>query len=481
MASVTNIKIPYAQEGIVRAAEISDVMRVSGSCQLAINFNFDSIGAIQTRAGMTQYIPAAGGEIISFGAYSQNASSVRRLLYQVGSTVYSYNPVTNVSTSVRSLSSSNKGRYAQFTDLMYMINGVSGGDNIQSFNGTTFSSSNIGALTKGDFIEVYEGRLWVGDQAADKLYYTDIIDISQTITGGTEFLFKLAYSNGQKMTALKTVPRSLLMFRTDSIYRIYSGGDNASADSYPVSSKVGTYSQESVVQTKQGLLFHHPTGIYKYNFDSEPIEVSRRISDVIAAIDRSMYEKIHGWEDGNHAYWFVGDLDLPEGTFPNCTIRYTINTELWTIYSSKDKLTASVVFDDANDILEIVGVGTTGITAKYGEGKTDLGKDIICEYITGNYSVTDTFASAKQFDKMAVAHTNAAGFGLDYKIDKMRPNEWHSMGSLDERFVTILPSQDGLTFNQISLRLKGVINGDPAYIYGIETLNADDEGYKSES
>ena len=80
------------------------------------------------------------------------------------------------------------------------------------------------------------------------------------------FIEKFSPQDGESITGLIRVPRALLLFKQNHIYRIYSA---TNIDPYPAYN-VGTYSQESIVQTKDGVYFHHPSGFYHFSYDSQP-------------------------------------------------------------------------------------------------------------------------------------------------------------------------------------------------------------------
>lgn len=473
-----NIRIAFWGEGLVRSAETAETVAMENSVQMSVNWNFDSTGAAQTRPGVTEYVSAFGNPIISFGQFAPNASSTRYLLVQVGNEVYKV--VGGVSTLVRTLSSSNKARFKQFAEYTYMVNGTTGGDALQSFDGTTFGTTNVASLPKGDFIETFENRLVVADVEHDDIYFTDVVQPNGTLTGGgTNPLHKLSPGNGQKITALKTVPRALIVFKENSIYRIYSlDPDNPSIDGYPAYN-VGTYSSESIVEAKDGLYFHHSSGFYKFNFDGQPIEISRRISDIVRNISRTNYENIRGWSDDNHIYWSVGDLSLPDRTITNAVVRYTINSEVWTVYSHQSPVTAAIVFDDGTNIVPLIGYKNTGIPAKYNVGNDDCGDPIFCDLVLRKFIFTDCYAKLKQIDKINVIHTNGGGLNVAYQRDKDVANEWQPIGKLDADFVSLISLPNALSFNQLAFRLFGDATGTPIYLMGIEIMKLTEEGYKN--
>ena len=67
LQSIDSIKIPYATEGVIRTAALDDTIAPEDSVQLAVNMNFDRVGALQTRPGVTSYADDLAGEIKSFG------------------------------------------------------------------------------------------------------------------------------------------------------------------------------------------------------------------------------------------------------------------------------------------------------------------------------------------------------------------------------------------------------------------------------
>ncbi len=141
-----------------------------------------------------------------------------------------------------------------------MVNGV---DALQCSSGSTFSAE-VGfvpatVMPVGHFIQAgFDGRLWIGNKDTDALYFSDIVQFAvpstYTITyTATNFIETLSSQDGESMTGLFRVPRALLVFKQNHIYRVYN---SENIDPYPAYN-VGTYSQESIVQAKDGLYFHH--------------------------------------------------------------------------------------------------------------------------------------------------------------------------------------------------------------------------------
>lgn len=482
MATTKDIKLPYPTEGVIRSAQLNDTVAPENAIELAVNMNFDRIGAIQTRLGISTYASALAGAIIAFGTLSIQATAVRRLLAQVADDIFSWDGATW--TTVRGLSGSTKARFSQFLNLTFMVNGnstIAGTDNPASFDGTTFGTTNVPAsLPKGDYIQAgFEGRIWVADKALDRLYYTDIVQpvgAGYVITANTpcDFIEKFSPQDGQSITGLFRIQKALLVFKQNNIYRVYGA---SSVDPYPAY-YVGTYSQESIVQAKDGIYFHHSSGFYKFAYDSQPIEISRRVKDFVDNIQRSNYENVVGIFDGKDAVeWAVGSVTVSGVTFSNCIMRYTISTQVWTIYDvNTESPKAMVLYDDGTNIIPVVGTGT-GKVGKLNDGNTDFGLPIIWEFITGWVSFIEQWSHVKDLSGMAVYTQNGAGATVQFQKDKQTENEWTDVGTLKQEFMSLFPNMNTNDFNKICFRIKGQSIGDPIIYEGMEFLALQDKGY----
>ncbi len=259
-----------------------------------------------------------------------------------------------------------KARFAQFLNYIWMVNGnATIGDPVMTSSGGNFGTDLVPAgFPPGDYIQAgFEGRVWVADKLYDVVYFTDIVQFTPpdlytlTYDADLNFIKNFSPQNGQRITGLFTTPRALLLFKQDTIYRIYGA---FSVDAYPAYN-VGTYSQESIVQTKNGLYFHHSSGFYQFAYDSQPVEISRRVIDFIQAIPRDYYPEVKGIYNGLDAVeWHVGPLTVEGVYYESCVMRYTISTQVWTIYDYPgNEITALILYDDGSRINMIVGATQT--------------------------------------------------------------------------------------------------------------------------
>lgn len=482
------VKIPQPKEGIIRGAALDDMISDEKSLEMSLNFQYDSIGRATARNGLSVVYEAqvaAGGSnptntatrIRTMGTYNKNASTTdNRLLTAIyygtsgNHTVGAWNPASPgapVTTSTLSgVTATAKVRFAQFVDYTYIVSG-NAGDVVKTYNvASGFGTSNTGSLQKGDFIETYGGRIWIANQANDRIYYSDVVSSTGVISGGTSYLGTLSPQDGEQITALKRFPKALLVFKENHIFRIYS---TDSADSYPCAN-VGTFSSESVIDTKDGLYFHHSSGFYKFVADQPPVEISQRIKDFVQAIPRASYGDIFAWVEDDKIHWYVGDVTIGDITYSNCACVYTISKEVWSIYSFRRVLSSAVSFDDDTAIRPLVAgylpalqdlnspYASTGPWMRIyqsGVGVTDDGSEIPFEIITRWAGYTAMPSKIKSFGMIAVQHENMAGTTVQYQIDNNGENTWEDIGRLTEDYISELPLKFPREFRRARLRLSG--------------------------
>lgn len=448
--------------GVLREFSVDEVSSPANSLQEAVNLNFDAIGAVQLRPGWT----LLGGNVSAGNCnglhyFVDNAFAVPRLLAGFGSSIFAYNG-TNWLSALSGLSGS-RYRFTNFLNLAYVVDG-NANDIVRTYNGTTFGTTNVASLPKGDFIENYRDVVWVADSATDKLYYSDVVNSNQTLTGGTNFI-QIAPQDGSKITGLKKYPQALLVFKYDFIYRVFSTG---STDPDPAIFR-GTYSQESIVKTKNGLYYHHPSGFYQFVIDGEQVEISRPVQDFVKNISRANYTKIVGWDDGDHVMWSVGSVTISGVTFVNVVLRYTISTQVWTIYSYPEQVLAASIYDDGTaNYIQTVG-GTAGSVYQYDTGKTDNGSVINYSLITHPFYITGLKSIPKRISQLAALSENATGAFVEYQIDDWLPDVWAPIGTINVA-VACEFNFETEEFKRIRFRISGSSSGDIFRFRGWEIL-----------
>jgi len=385
-------------------------------------------------------------------------------------------PVSGTWTSRRSgLAEVSKPRFSQFLNYIWMVNGnkAIGGDPVATSDGGAFGNDLVpDEFPPGDFIHAgFEGRVWVVDKTASIVYYTDIIQFtppdvySLTFDINVNFITSVSPQTGESFTALHRVPRALLLFTQNNIFRIYGA---TSLDAYPAYN-VGTFSQESIIETKTGIFFHHSSGFYQFDYGSQPVEISRKIIDFVKAIPRSYYGDVKGVYDGfDTVQWYVGPVTVEGVVFSNCALRYTISTQVWTIYDYKNNnITAEILYDNGVTQAHLIGT-VAGKIGALDTGKTDFGEPFYYEYIDRWRSFTDMYYKTKALNGVNLYSENAAGANISYQIQKSGPNAWKHLATVDERNNALFPTEGTDDFDVLRLRVAGNTKGEQVVIHGME-------------
>src|SRR3990167_196398 len=342
---------PIGVYGVIRPASVDDFIVPDGAVTEVQNFKFDRVGAATLRAGITTL-----GATISTGATSsygypvwglhnsQNGSIFAVISVNGSSRVYVYNGSTWAS-SLTGGTANVKTRFVEAGGRTVVLNfGLS----TNGYSSIRFLTVNDSWVTTGNpinpqaitdqlagspqpqFGEYYKSRIYLAggntngtNINSSRLLFSSVITSSGNFTWSpsTDFV-DINPNDGESITALKRFSLELLIFKPNYIYRFRT----SCVDPDPLV-KVGTRSQESVVEGKRGLYFHHDTGFYRYS-GGYPEEISRPIADIVDAIPFGQRDDVGAWKDSDHIYWtLAGDITVtgPKGaiTIKRAVVRYT--------------------------------------------------------------------------------------------------------------------------------------------------------------
>lgn len=431
---------------------------------------------------------AFAGSDVCFYIYGAIVGGVKRLFAQIGNgyLVWDQSTWTNLGSEGNPIT---KARWAQFLNRMWRVNGTNNSP-VETSNGGNFDTTLVPAdFPSGDFISAgFEGRVWVAQAPNDVIWYTDIVQFTPpntyalTFDEDVNFIKNFSPQDGESITGLYRVPRALLVFKQNHIYRIYGA---TSVDAYPAYN-VGTYSQESIIQAKDGVYFHHSSGFYQFNYDGQPTEISRRIIDFIQAIPASQYPLIVGlWNGFDAIEWAIGSVTVEGVTYTNCVVRYTISTQVWTIYDYRaPAINSMVVYDDGTNINNLIGTITSTQTAgrltvigKLDSGYLDFTNDIYYEYIDRWRTYTDVYAKSQSISGLNIYNENASGANIFFQKQKSGVNVWEELGTVDENASCLFPNAQTDDFNAGRLRISGVTKGVQVVFHGLEVLSVNVKGF----
>lgn len=474
--------------GIIREAEVDSGLIPEGAVTEAINFHFDRKGAATVRSGLT----TLGGTILTgkpcAGLHNaQSRTAIVAFSNGGSSAIYSFSG-SSWGLSVTEGTASVRVRFVDFGSYTIMPN----------FNYNTYSSMRFwGAGADGasywkttgnpinpqnmwgynpQFLEVYKSRMYAsGDPSyPSRLFFSSVISSAGNITWtpSTDYV-DINPGDGEDNTALKRFSLELLFFKPSYIYRFRT----SSVDPDPLI-KIGTRSHESIVEGKRGLYFHHDSGFYKYT-GSYPTEISRPISDIVAAIPYSQFSDIVGWNDSDHIYWSVGNLTISEtkgnSTWKNVVLRYTESSEVWTILSYGQDIRRAIIYNNGTTVSRIIGTDH-GVVATFDSGNTDFGEPIKYRLRTKWYE-WGGISNRKVIQELLAICEKAQAMEMMYQIDE--DTTWFSIGQI-KRFITYFPNL-AINFNRIKFQITGVSRFESPIFRGLEIFKGINEGVISTS
>lgn len=440
----------------------------------SINYNFDVIGEMTLRPGSTQLGESlAASPILGLYNFLDSGAGTNNRLIAVNGTVAYYLSGSTWTSKRAALTPGSKARFSTLLDFVFMVNGT---DPTAVWDGNPANSFDVtgNALNApiGKFIENFRARMWIAGNPTypDRVYYstlpaaisTPVITWDTNVTTGQ--WIDVSPSDGENITALHRTKSALLVFKNNHLYRIYS---ILQADP-DANFNVGTYSQESVVETKNGVYFHHPTGFFRY--DGGVTEISRPIIDIVKAITLENYYKIASWveTDGDHICWSVGDVTVRGIQYRNLVVRYTISTQVWTHYSYPTQFLVANTYNNGSNLVIVAG-NATGKVVTMNSGTTDDGTEIIYSIMHPFLQLDGLTSTEKIINTMFVMHRGMTGANVNYQIPGDKESDF-------TKKIGQIKSED-TGFNnlnargrKIRFRVTGSSKGQPITYEGLEVL-----------
>lgn len=455
--------------GIMHENIVDEFKVPTNSVNEAINVHFDVMGAVQSRQGTTQLGDTLTGNILGLHQFLDEGTGTDDQIVVVNGTVLRNLVGSTWTSKLTGLTSGSKARFTNFTDRMLMVNGQqapAGWDG----SGSAFDTTNLVSAPTGNFIDNFRSRVWIANTDANpsRLFYTIVVSSTGEVTWDTVKQFiDISPGDGEDITGIKRSPRSLLVFKPSHMYRVF---DINEVDPDP-QINVGTYSQESIVEAKDGIYFHdwNNSAIFKYS-NAIPIELSKPIKPFLEGVTLANRSDVTGWSDSDHVYEAVGDIILNGVTFTNITFVYTISTQVWTIYSHPTQFRASTQYDDGSVREPVVG-GSNGEVYRFNNGLDDNGTPITFSLVTKWHDLSGVRAYQDTIELMAVLHRNAQGANLQYQVNiPVGESDWESIGQLETSPATIFNTD--ITGNRMRFRLSGTSSGEPFIYQGLEILKS---------
>ena len=374
------------KSGLINQGAVSENERPESSVMESINFHFDAIGSATVRKGSTRLGDQKSGNILGLHYLVDTVTAgANTQTIMVNGTVAYYLSGGTWTSKRTGLTAGSKARFTTYLNFAFMVNGADA-TAIWDGSGSSFATNgNAASAPVGQYIENFRSRVWIAGNSTypSRLYYssvpssvtTPIITWDTSVTTGQ--WIDISPSDGDSLTGLQRFRNVMIVFKTNRLYRVFDIGQTDPDPYYAV----GTSSQESVLETKAGVFFHHASGFYQYNVYGIVQEISRPIWDIVRAIPSSYYTSVAGWleADGDHVVWSVGTVTVNGITYTNLYVRYTISTMTWTHYTYPTPVLCAIkrqpLYTDGTTQFAVVG-DNAGNVITMNNGKDDLGTPI---------------------------------------------------------------------------------------------------------
>lgn len=468
--------------GVIRQAEVDDSLIPEGAVTEAINLHFDRKGVATTRSGLTAIGASVSAGNPCLGLHNVQSNTAIVAFVSTGSTTV-FERQSSSWVAIAAGTGAGVFRFLDFANRTIFFGPVErsirvySGSNFDTNTGNPINSQQLwyvnGDINTGyirpKFGKVYKSRIYLtGDSTHNefksRLWFSGVITSSGNITWApTTDYVDINPNDGEDITALERFSLELLVFKPNYIYRFRTSG----VDPDPLI-KIGTRSQESVIEGKRGLYFHHDTGFYKY-IGGYPTEISRPISDVVQAIPFGQYDDIVAWKDDDHIYWSLGDLTLSEpdanDTWTNVVIRYTESSDIWTVYSYSNDIRRGGPFITSSSGSIMVGLDN-GIVSEFNKGQTDMGEPIKYRMITKWYD-WEGIENRKVITKMIAMTEKGLGMNIMYQIDDYE--DWTTLTPDLRKLVTLFKKMTK-EFNRIRFKITGLTTSESSVFLGLKVL-----------
>lgn len=492
-----DVELKPITEGIISENVISHYSTTPNAVAYAENLNNDILGYMKARSGLTNRVTPSATPLSC--TLFQQGGTTTYVYWQEGTTLKRDTvPTTGSSnTYAATFSISTKARYDKVQGYLVMTDLGTGVKYVPSAGGTPTAIAGIAFPTLPNLISAgFVGRIWVAyDQSPlCRLYYTDVIPATgvEFTTDNNEYI-DINANNNDTITALVRTQNVLFVFTSNSIFRVYN---TQSVDNSPVAN-VGTVSQEAVVQSKDGTYFYHPSGIYKLSNDGSVTEISKKISDIIQGIYDGDKADVVGWHDADHVYFSIGYRDSAGDSLTKTrVVRYTINSQVWTVYSFTDTIIKCATTEYGRAVLGSSGYLPTPYSMIFADSITGTSTRMGAEFIddkstssedpssrpifitkTSNWMNFGIENHSKSISGLSYPSENAGGTEVYYQIDNDDETTLRPIGRLSDDFVTYFKDFKSKPFNRIRFVLTGNIKSNVLKLGEPTILKLTDNGY----
>lgn len=505
MKVVEDIKFEPITEGVIPDGVTSHYVAPKAAVENAENFHNDTLGVMTFRQPLyTSFVPGAT-DYWSGVLFDRGASGSMYIYYQTGTSLCYEDPMipSGITTFTTVFPAGYTTRFSIIQGTLLMTTGSTA--QIKYTDGIS-APANIAGVTGVPSVDLinagFVGRIWYADSTSsnNRLYYTDVIPAAGVAsTTGTSQYLTINAGNGDVLSGLVQGQQTMFVFTRNSVFRVYN---TQNQDSVPCAT-VGALTQESIVTASDGIYFYHPSGFYKLSENGSAQCISNRIATIIPNPGKISAETCKSFSYGDHVY-FSFEASFPNGSSTatgTLLYRYTISTQVWTIYKFfkvSTKVAVAAIKRNGRIVTMLMG-NTSEANARFasnfyeftGDGSqssTTPIDDNGTTQIIGSYNTHwEDFGAEghlKKINGISFPQNNAAGFDVSYQIDTDNADHWTPIGRMDSRAVTVFKDFVSRPFNRIKFRVMGQKKTQQAPTYcwiGSPTImKLTDMGYQTE-
>jgi hypothetical protein len=452
-------------------SKVSSDITVRNSVPFSMNLLYDrTLGEAVSRdgTGIIGSQLSAGNACLGLHNHIDSTVANSKLFAGFNGTIFD---TVASSSSLASLSTTAKMRFATFMNATIMLNGsqsrsyTAAGGWIST--GGAFDLANVpsGAILPIEF----KDRMYAA--VTDRLYYTTTPTASAvTWTGSGSGSIQIEQEDGGgTITGISKVPGYLMIYKQRSLKRW--NFDSTFPESLV---NIGTQSHESVVQARgKNYFFYGPNGFYETN-GGYPKLISRPVQRIVDGMASSFYANVNGWADNDNVYWSVGTVtvNFDRGyteTYTNVVLRFTIDTQQWSVLRYAHNFRALSQYISGNDAL-IVGGDADGQVLQLNSGNNDYNGQAIT-YILESPELDFGRREKKKAiaEKIYVHSDGAQGAMIQRRLDY---GQWESFGTVQD-IVTEIQVKKPMIAHVFSFRIVDSTTGEQIKIRGMDFPNVD--------
>jgi hypothetical protein len=256
----------------------------------------------------------------------------------------------------------------------------------------------------------------------------------------------------------------------DLIFKLFSLWYYTRTSLVPVKGAVGTSSQRSVINDRNGYTYYFHgsdiglTGIYRYD-GVRSTKISRKIDPFIQGMLASNYAEVVAWEEGNELRFFLGDLtnNNDEISMTNAVATLNTATGAWDVSPIADIIKCATKYIVSS--VQNSYCGTSGSQVmKMQTGYSFDGDPIPAHVVTGPIYPSGS-EIINNFPYIQAIGKNTRGLRLAYKLlDKPKTNDdrWQPLGEMKDDKTEWEPDINNRQGSGIKFRIEddGILEND---------------------